>query len=316
VLGVLAHRPRTPDVLELPETTAELVFKRVDALDAQSRRLLGIAAAIGATFAPDLVADVCEVDRQRVLDVVTDAAWHRLVEPRADGRHAFLHDRIREALLGQFDEPARRRLHDRIADILARRDDRDPERVYALAHHRASGSPDHDAVGMFHTCHAAGRLAMADHAPESALHFLEHAIAAAVRAGIVTDSAFGRLLGTAYHQAARLDDAIDALQRTVSTATEPVERAQSLHLMARVYESAWNTADQVKASEQALAELGRSLPRNRRCSAAPTSACTAPSRTGATRSSSITDGQCAVRAQRPERVDVNSDEAANRSSGQ
>jgi diguanylate cyclase (GGDEF)-like protein len=251
------------DALELPDTTAELVLKRVDALDAQSRRILGMAAAIGSTFAPDLVADVCEADRQRVLDVVADAAWHRLVEPRANGRYAFLHDRIREALLGQFDESTRRRLHDRTADILARRDDQGPERVYALAHHRASGSPDHDPAGMFHACHAAGRLAMADHAPESALHFLEHATAAAVRAGIVTDSTYGRLLGTAYHQAARLDDAIDALQRTVSTATEPVERAQSLHLMARVYESAWNTADQVKASEQALAELGRSLPRNR-----------------------------------------------------
>nr|WP_275941372.1 diguanylate cyclase [Planosporangium flavigriseum] len=250
------------DDLELPETAAELVLKRVDALDVSSRRLLGVAAGVGSTFDPDLVADVCEADRQRVLDMVADAAWHRLVEPRADGRYAFLHDRIREALLGQFDEPSRRRLHDRIADILARRVDPDPETAYALAHHRALGEPDHAPAGTFHACYAAGRLAMADHAPESALFFLEHAVEAAVRAGIALDTVFGQLLGTAYHQAARLDDAVNTLQRALDSTREPMERARILHRMTQVHESAWHSEAQAATAEQGLAELGYALPRN------------------------------------------------------
>jgi diguanylate cyclase (GGDEF)-like protein len=251
------------DALALPEDAAELVLKRVDALDAESRHLLGMAAAVGTSFAPDLVADVCGTDRQRVLDMVSDAAWHRLVEPRDDGRYAFLHDRIREALLGQFDEAARQGLHDRIADILDRRDAPDPQTVYALARHRAAGGPDHDPARMFDACRAAGRLALADHAPESALFFLEHAAAAAARAGIPTDSAFGQMLGVAFHRATRLDDAVGTLRQALSLSREPMERARMLYLIANVHESAWNSAEQAKASEQALAELGRPLPRNR-----------------------------------------------------
>jgi diguanylate cyclase (GGDEF)-like protein len=103
---------------------------------------------------------------------------------------------------------------------------------------------------------------MADHAPESALFFLEHAAAAAARARIVVDSGFGQLLGVAYHQAARFDDALDALRRALDSTPEPMERARTLHRMANVHESAWDSAAQVATCEQGLAELGRSLPKN------------------------------------------------------
>nr|WP_240948391.1 diguanylate cyclase [Planosporangium mesophilum] len=251
------------DALALPQDAAELVLKRVDALDIASRRLLGVAAGVGTVFSPDLVAEVCAADRQRVLDIISDAAWHRLVEPRDDGRYAFLHDRIREALLGQWDEATRRGLHDRIADALDRRGSGDPQAVYALAHHRAMGDPDHNPAGTFSACRAAGELALADHAPESAVFFLEHAAAAAARAAIPTDFTFGRILGVAYHRATRLDDAVDTLRRTLPLTRRRMERARTLYLIAGVHESAWNSAEQIKAGEQALAALGRPLPNNR-----------------------------------------------------
>ncbi|MET0418598.1 MAG: diguanylate cyclase, partial [Actinoplanes sp.] len=248
---------------ERPETiedTAELVLQRVDTLDSGSRRLLGVAAVVGSRFSPALVADVCGVDARLLADVLADAVRHGLVERRDDGNVAFLHDRIREALLrGAGDRQA---LHDRIADALARRTDSGPQHVYALAHHRASGHPGHDPAGRFDACRRAGALALDDHAPESALFYLQIAAAAAESAGIVTDAGFGELLGVAYHEAYRFDEAVDTLRRTLELVGEPVRRAHLLYLIANVEETRWNSAGQVAANAQALDELGRALPRN------------------------------------------------------
>ncbi|GGQ82210.1 protein kinase domain-containing protein [Couchioplanes azureus] len=254
--------PRLDD-LNLPADTADLVLQRVDALDSGSRRLLGVAAVVGSRFAPGLVADVCGVDARVLADVLADAVRHGLVERRDDGDVAFLHDRIREALLrGAGDAGDRQTLHDRIADALARVAGDDPQQVYALAHHRASGSPGHDPAGRFDACRRAGTLALAEHAPETALFHLETAAAAAARAGIATDADFGELLGVAYHHASRFDEAVETLQETLRDVREPVRRAHLLHQIARVEETRWNNAAQLDANARALEELGRALPRN------------------------------------------------------
>ncbi len=104
--------------LPLPGSAVDLVVQRLDAVDPDSRRLLGVGALTGARFTTDLVADVCRVDRREVRDVLVPAVWQRLVQQPTDGQYSFVHDCVREALLTQFDEATVRRLHQRVADVL------------------------------------------------------------------------------------------------------------------------------------------------------------------------------------------------------
>ena len=249
--------------VELPLDAVELVLGRLRGLDAESRQLLGIAAALGPHFDPAMVAEVGQIHRRRVIEVASAAAWRHLLERRDGDNFRFLHDRIREALLAQFDPATLQSVHARIADVLAAQDQSVPATVYALASHcllAADGRPDQR---LFEACAAAGRLALADQAPAEAVAFLERAAAAARQAGIITDARFLQAFGLAQHRVGRFRDALNTLQKALTDVADPAERARLLALVAQVHDSTWATAEQAAAVDQALVELGRPLPRNR-----------------------------------------------------
>ncbi|MEV8506216.1 diguanylate cyclase [Actinoplanes sp. NPDC051475] len=240
--------------LALPSDSAQLVLHRMGALDRESRRLLGIAAVVGTSFTPGIVAEAAGVDRHRVIDVLSDAGRHGLIA-HGDGPYRFLHDSIRVALLAELDEDEVRDVHQRIADVLDRRPDPD---VYALARHYALGHPGLEPARVLRACTAAGARALAEHAPDTALTFLE----SARDTGLPLDSAFLQLLGTAYHQNGRFDEALSTLDEALAQATGRIERTRIHLLQALVHESNWGGAAQLRAVEQGLAELGRPLPAN------------------------------------------------------
>ncbi|MEV6595827.1 diguanylate cyclase [Actinoplanes sp. NPDC051346] len=244
--------------LALPADSAQLVLRRMGALDAESRRLLGVAAVVGTSFSPGIVAEAAGLDLRRVHDVLTDAGREGLVAYGV-GAHRFLHDSIRVALLADLDEDDVRDLHQRIADALDRRSDADE---YALARHCALGRPEQASDRMLRACTAAGARALAEHAPGTALTYLEYARDAATTSDVALGSTFKQLLGTAYHQNGRFDEAVAMLTEALAETTEGAERARIHLLLARVYESSWSGAAQLRAVEQGLAELGRPLPAN------------------------------------------------------
>ena len=250
------------DRLALPGTTEELVLRRLEPLEGPARRVLRAAAAVGGRFDPEFIAAVCRLDRQQVLGIVTDAARHHLVERRDDNEYAFVHHRIQEALLSQADGAAPAELHERIADLLEERADGAAESVYALARHCQLAGVDHQPQRLFRAAYAAGRLALADHAPDQAVAFLESAGAAAgVPAPHV--SAFHTTLGVAYHRTGRFRDATQAFERALAAAPGGVERASIRHLIARVHDSTWSTSEQLAVLEHGLSDLGQPLPSNR-----------------------------------------------------
>ncbi|MEU4622658.1 diguanylate cyclase [Actinoplanes sp. NPDC023801] len=250
------------DVLDLPGDVAELVHQRIDTLDARGRHLLGTAAVSGYRFDAALLATVSELPPGVVDGVLAEAARHALVERHADGTYGFLHERIRQVLADDLDDVTRRALHDRIADVRGAHPDADPQAVYATARHRMNGTPGYDPAGTFAACHAAGALALADHAPDTAVTFLEHAMAVAREAGSTAGPGCEELLATAYHQATRLEDAAGALHEALTRTTDPIRRAKLWYRLSAVHTSAWNTAEQIRAGEAALTELGADLPRS------------------------------------------------------
>lgn len=248
--------------LELPVDALGLVLARVDALGSGSRRILATAAAVGPSFRPAQVAQVCGVDPGRVLAAVVEAAGHHLVEPRDGGEYTFLHDQIREALLEEIDGSGRSTLHRRIADVLAKGPVDEPHLVYALARHYLLADPTDATDQVFSACFAAGRLALADHAPAMATAFLEHAAAVREQAADgPLDAAFLHALGVALHREGRYAPARVRLEQAFAAETTPAGRAGIMLELGKVRLATWNVPAALRAVDQGLAELGAPVPK-------------------------------------------------------
>jgi hypothetical protein len=235
----------------------ELILRRLDGLDADSRSVLGVGAVHGVVFDYHLVADACGLPRHRVLDVVDTAAWRDLVERRTGGRYAFRHDRIREALVAQYAAEALQDVHQRIGDALAGAGRTDAEAVFALARHCVHGQPHRDPRRAVRACHAAGRLALADHAPVEAVRYLEFAEQVARTHDVTLESALLTALATAQQRAGRFLSAARTARAGLDRSSDPIERARLLALIAQSNGAVWEGEEESDTILAALGELGR-----------------------------------------------------------
>jgi eukaryotic-like serine/threonine-protein kinase len=193
--------PTGLSTLELSGDVLDLIQTRVDGLGADTRRLLVVAAALGDRFDVVTAAAVAGADPDTAATALADAVGHRVVDARGHGDYAFVHDRIREALLAPLEAAELRALHQRIAehlDAVLHPAPEPPEpgeptapvphqappadaatarvargQAYALARHYARGEPAYTPQRALAAAVAAGRLAMSDHSPAAAVAFLE-----------------------------------------------------------------------------------------------------------------------------------------------
>jgi DNA-binding SARP family transcriptional activator len=112
-----AGTPFDPDAL--PEALAGLLERRLETLDRAARDVLMLGAVCGAEF------DVATVEACRassagdLLDVVDALCRERLLEERGDGKVAFAHELVRDAVLRTIGATRRSRLHQRVGEALA-----------------------------------------------------------------------------------------------------------------------------------------------------------------------------------------------------
>ncbi|HEU4426696.1 MAG TPA: diguanylate cyclase [Pilimelia sp.] len=251
------------DQLELSGDALNLVIQRIGGLGVESRRLLAAGAAMGRRFRVDLVARVSGVNSRQARHALAEAEARLLVTSSREERYAFLHDRIREALLAELPAGALRQLHQRIAEVLEAVDTADPRRVYATARHYALGEFDRTPERVYASGFAAGRLALEDHAPAAALEFLEVAADGAEIAGLVPDADFHRARGLSCARTGRFAEAIEHLDRALRDEKDELRRADVLAEIARVHTNSWDPGRALDAVSRGLAQLGRPLPSNR-----------------------------------------------------
>jgi len=241
----------------LSDDVLDLVLSRIDGLGAPGRRLLTSAAAIGSGFSAALLADVAGHDPAAELA----AAVERGLIQQSAGRYRFVHDRIREALLSVLPETERRELHQRIAVVLDGYGAADPADVYAVAGHYAQGESERTPERVFSTGAAAGFLALDEHAPATALEFLEPAGTAARAAGIVPDGRFQEALGRAYLACGRADEAVPVLEAGLAAEPDRTRRASLSLRLALAHRVRWNIDRSIEVAWQGLAEADCLLPR-------------------------------------------------------
>ncbi|MEU4235951.1 diguanylate cyclase [Actinoplanes sp. NPDC026619] len=248
------------DRLEVSGDAVDLVLGRIDGLGADSRRLLVAGAAGGRWFPTDLVAKVCDIDPQWARSMLAEAESRRLVAAAGPDGYRFLHDRIREALLTGLDAEATRGLHQRIAEVLEAAVPDDPRYVYSIARHYARGETDRRPKRVYLSGFAAGRLALAEHAPAQARDFLEAAGHAAATAGVTPQASFFFALGLSCARTGRFSEALRHLEEALRGEPDRLRRAEIRAQIALVHNSSWYPDRAFDAVRQGLAELGTPLP--------------------------------------------------------
>jgi two-component system sensor kinase len=128
--------------LQASDRVANVLSVRLTRLEDEPRRLLTVGALLGRTFDPAFAGTLAGIEPRRALEIAE--LWRgRLVWASGGGTSfTFLHDKIREALLGDLPEGERRRLHRLAAESLQRESD-GGDRSFELAYHfDAAGDPE------------------------------------------------------------------------------------------------------------------------------------------------------------------------------
>src|SRR5262249_17142903 len=108
----------TPLALALPPTIVGALHQRFALLAPVVIDHLRVAAIIGRSFDPLLLALVEEQELEAVEECLLVAARARLIRADQQGRFLFSHDKIRECLYAEVSTSRRRRLHERIGYAL------------------------------------------------------------------------------------------------------------------------------------------------------------------------------------------------------
>jgi len=155
-----------PDVL-VPTSLTELLTARLDGMQADARRVLQVAAAIGREFGAELVRDTPQDDAAAISRGLSALLDQGLVFETGGGyviKHALIQDAAYESLLKR----TRQQYHERIALALAARTDgRTPPEVIA-GHFIKAGQP----AAAIPYCLQAGQRAVASSANEEAASHL------------------------------------------------------------------------------------------------------------------------------------------------
>lgn len=173
--GVLAEESRLDSLVKrlesrLPPGIVAAVSQRLARLEPAVVRQLRVAAIIGRTFDPILLAAVEGQDAADIEDRLLEAVRVRLIRPYRDGTYIFGHDKIRECLYSEVGATRRKQLHAMIGQSLeAQADTEDAQQLAILAFH-FSRSGDR-ARGADYSLRA-GFAALGAYAAESAVtHF-------------------------------------------------------------------------------------------------------------------------------------------------
>ncbi len=246
--------------LELPADVTHLMLRRLVELDDVSRDVLRAAAAEGQRFHLGLCARYSGHGAAAVSKAIGRAVALRLIEHARDDTYAFVHQRVRAALLDELDAATTRAVHQRIAESLDDPDADGHTHLFAVARHYALGEVDEHRPRVYQTNLQAGLVALHNHAFEEAYEFLS----TARRVGAPADdddttSPLARALGEACAGSGRVDEALAHFDGATDAAATPVERARLRGRIARVQMAALEMDDAWAQVHRALAELNSTV---------------------------------------------------------
>lgn len=105
----------------VPTAISELIRRRLDGLDENSRRVIGAAAVLGRGFDTELLARTADVELSEMLDAYGTLRQRQILEDDGTGVLRFVHDQLRDAAYSAVEEAARPHWHERAATSIEER---------------------------------------------------------------------------------------------------------------------------------------------------------------------------------------------------
>jgi tetratricopeptide (TPR) repeat protein len=158
---------RPPDMadMRIPQSVRLAIESRVTKLPQSVQEVLRLAAVVGRKFEFDLLRQTTELDEDSLIAALEQAERAQLigeVSAEGGGLFSFAHALIPTTLVEGLSGLRRRRLHRRVAAVIAERNPHDYE---ALAHHYAAAADEEQAI-LYYGC--AGERALVVCANEDA----------------------------------------------------------------------------------------------------------------------------------------------------
>lgn len=180
--GVLEQPEKIPrSGIALPGRALDLIRRALDALSDPATSLVGGAAVLGREFTLAAAAEVADLERDKALDLVDEAARAGVLEasPHEAASWSFTHALFHEAAYARLAAGERVRLHLRAAQRLERDHEGDVGGVIAeLAHHHHRALAVGDPERAFACAQRAAEQAAQLRAWEQAAQHYEQAVAA------------------------------------------------------------------------------------------------------------------------------------------
>jgi tetratricopeptide (TPR) repeat protein len=151
--------------LAIPQSVKAAIGHRLDRLGEACTAVLHVAAVLGKVFEFPVLAACAGGGEDALLDALDEAAAAQLVAPLERESFSFTHDKIREVLIEELNPIRLRRLHLRIAEVLAARPDARPQ---DLSYHYLEAGELEPALRW--SLAAAGRASEVYALPEAASH--------------------------------------------------------------------------------------------------------------------------------------------------
>ena len=161
----------------LPTSVREVTGQRVARLGPEVQRVLRLASVIGRDFDLDVLAEVADLDEDRLLDLLEPAETTALIAEIAPARFTFAHALVEHTLYEELSGTRRSRAHHAVAQAIeARTTDDSGARAGELAHHWAAATSPTDTTKAIAYARQAGDYALTTLAPEEAARWYQRGL--------------------------------------------------------------------------------------------------------------------------------------------
>jgi predicted ATPase len=163
--------------VKIPSTVNDLVMRRIDNLDQDTKKILEMASVIGEEFTLDLLTSVTNIPEEDLVDKLDSLIENKLLaEVTGTGadKYRFTHKLIREVTYAGLSRAKGRLLHKKVGECIENMPDKALDKeVYGLAYHFSQGNVVDKAVN--YTI-MAGDKASSSFAPEDAINYFNRAL--------------------------------------------------------------------------------------------------------------------------------------------